>query len=455
MSFVSLQTGYTGLIASQVGIETASHNISNSGTDGYTRQRIDSTSRLPRLTNAGYVGTGVEVTDVRRARDEFLDARVRTGQTVLGSMVANSGLMKRAEAVLGEPDNGITVELDAVFAAFEELALNPDDHPSRITAISSLDSLASRIRRVAAGFNALEQDTATNLGLELTEVNDLLAQVADLNGAIIEASATSATPNDLLDQRDLALDSLAHKIGVSITPLTDGSVRVSLGGLSLVDGVNSSALSLDVTTFDVVHPTGRSVPPGGEIGGIQSFLQMGLPTAVAELNAFAIDLQTSFNTQHAAGFYDDTNNGAALFGSTAGVEAETLTLTMTDPDQLAASDSGGTPFPSFNGVNAQAIADLRTTVTALGGTATLGSALRTFVTNLGARTAAADRAATAQSELVGAAELAREAEHGVSLDEEMVLLVQFQRSYQAAARVITSADQALDTLINRTGIVGR
>lgn len=455
MSFVSLNTGYTGLLASQVGIETTSHNISNTGTEGYTRQRVDMVSRLPRLTDAGYVGSGVEVTDIRRARDEFLDARVRTGQTVLGAMVANSGLMKRAESVLGEPDNGITVDLDAVFAAFEELALNPDDQPSRITAIAALDSLAARVRRVANGFEALEQDTSANLGFALTEVNDLISQVADLNGAILEASASGATPNDLLDQRDLVLDTLAEKVGANITHLSDGSVRVSLGGLSLVDGVNASALSLDTTTFDITHPSGRVVPPGGEIGGTQAFLQTDLPTAVGELNDFVADLANAFNTQHAAGFYDDTTNGAALFTFTAGQEAETLTLAMTDPDQLAASDTGGTPFPSFNGVNAQAMADLRTSMSALGGTATLSAALRTFVTNLGARTAAADRAATAQGELVGSAELAREAQHGVSLDEEMVLLVQFQRSYQAAARVITTADQALDTLINRTGIVGR
>ncbi len=455
MSMQGLNTGYTGVIAAQTGIDVAGNNVANVGTDGYTRQRAEFRTRNPRLTQQGFIGTGVDTYNVTRARDAFLDARVRTGQTTLGAMVSNSGLMKRAEAVLGEPNYGISNELDDMFAAFEEVALNPSDNAAKVATITAMQSVAARVRGVALGFKKLQTDTAENLSSEIGEVNASLEEVARLNVAITEAATSTQQPNDLLDARDVVLDTLARKIGSRVIDNGDGTVRVSLNGLALVDGSNVRPISLNSTTFDLTHPNGVSLTAGGETGGVQTFLTQDIPNLLSTLNSFASDLSTAFNVQHGAGFYDATNNGTDLFAVTAGTEAETLNVVMTDSTQIAAASTGGTPFQAFNGENAQAMSDLRLSLTALGGTDTLGGSLRSFITEIGARTAGLGRSAEAQGELVAAAELARDGSQGVSLDEEMVNLVQFQRAYQAAARVMTTVDQALDTLINRTGLVGR
>jgi flagellar hook-associated protein 1 len=456
MGFAALNTAYTGLIAAQYGIDTTSHNIANADTDGYTRQRVDLKSRLPRDLPQGYVGTGVDVVDVVRARDTFLDARVRAGETVLGSMVTNADLLGRVELVLNEPDDGVSVELDGLFDAWEDLALTPDDRSARVTVIAALERVASRIRGMSGEVSDFRDDTTDSLGFELQEVNEALAAVADLNIAIADAGSSGKSPNDLLDQRDLLLDKLARKLGSNVVDNHDGTVRVSLNGMGLVDGSIARSLTLDNTTYDLVHPDGTILKAGGEIGGYQNFLQNDVPTIEQNLNDFTADLMTTFNTQHALGFYDDTNNGGALYTALAGSEAATIAVDPAlDPDTLAVADAGGTPFQTFNGVNAQAMADLRDQQTALGGTSTLAGAYRQLITDLGADVASLNRAADAQGELVAAAELSRTEQHGVSLDEEMVLLIEFQRSYQAASRVITSVDQTLDTLINRTGIVGR
>lgn len=455
MGFVGLNTAYTGLVAAQVGIDTSTHNVANTATEGYTRQRVDQVSRRPNLRPEAYIGTGTEVTDVRRARDEFLDARFRAGAVVLGSLASNANLLERAEAALGEPDNGLTVALDEVFDSFEELAISPDDEASRVSVLRALDRFAARTRSVAEDYRSIEADTAENLRFMVEEVNQTLTEVAELSDLIEEAATNGRTPNDLLDQRDRLLDELSQDVGVTVVRQGTYDVRVSLDGMALVDGVRANSLSVDPLTNDLVHSTGTVVRPGGEIGGTQQFLQQDLPTLFTRLNTFASEVTAAINTQHTAGFSDSTTPGVALFTSTVGSEAETLTTTLTDPADLAASDDGGTPFPIFNGVNAQALADLRDQLVASGGTESPGGALRSFITQLGAETATARSGADAQDELVAAAELSRDEAHGVSLDEEMVLLVQYQRAYQASARVITTVDQTLDTLINRTGVVGR
>lgn len=447
MGFIGLNTAYSGLVASQIGIDTSSHNVSNSSTPGYTRQRVDQFSRQPLLRSEGFIGQGVEVTDVRRARDEFLDARVRSGFVSLGSMLANSSLLGRAEAVLGEPEEGLTTALTDVFDAFEDLATTPDDRAARVTVIETLEQFAGRSRNLAGALDRLAEDTAENLSYLVDEVNQLLGEVGQVNQAILEAVTSGQTPNDLLDIRDRLLDEVTRKAGVNVIGQGEWGVRVSLNGMALVDGVNVSSLTLDNTTYEVSHPTGVTLSPGGELGGTQQFLQGGLVDLRNDLNTFVGNMVTSLNTQHAAGFSDTGVSGTDLFTVTPGAELMSIAVATTDPDAIAASSADGTPFPALNGINAQTIADLRD--------GALPSELNTIVTELGARVATSRRAAEAQDELVAAAEQTRDGAHGVSLDEEMVLLVQYQRSYQAAARVLTTVDATLDTLINRTGLVGR
>jgi flagellar hook-associated protein 1 FlgK len=152
---------------------------------------------------------------------------------------------------------------------------------------------------------------------------------------------------------------------------------------------------------------------------------------------------------------DGTTQGGDLLTFTAGNAARTLASAITDPADLAVSSDPGPPFPAFNGTNAQALADLRTGFVAAGGTDTLDGSARALAIDLGAQVAAADRTVETQRALSAAADLARDAQHGVSLDEELVLLTEAQHAYGAAGRLMTAIDEALDTLINHTGLVGR
>ncbi len=452
--FVSLNTALTALRAARVRIDTAAGNVANAATPGYTRRRVELVPAPSYLSAEGWMGGGVDVAAIARTRDLFLDARVRGGQDLLGQLSVRAELLQRAEAALAEPDQGISAPLAELWAAFEELALSPTSSGTRITVLNALRDVTARIRAVAGAWDALERDAATTLQTRVDEVNDLLRSVADVNRAIV-ATPTGQPDGTLLDQRDALVDRLAVLIGARAIPQEDGTVRVSVGGMGLVDGTVATTVQL-TASFDLVDAaTGASLAPGGEIGGYRRFLLEDLPSLRADLDAFAQDLAEALNAQHQAGWVSDSTPGGALLSYTPGDAARTLQVAISDPSQLAASSQPGPPFPAFNGENARALAGLRTALAASGGTDTLGGAARALAVGLGATVAGALRATETQRQLTAAAELARQGEHGVSLDEEMTALIEARHAFDAAARLMSVVDEALDVLINRTGLVGR
>jgi flagellar hook-associated protein 1 FlgK len=190
-----------------------------------------------------------------------------------------------------------------------------------------------------------------------------------------------------------------------------------------------------------VLPSG-SAGPGGELGAVTEVLTTTLPAYRAGLDAVAADLAASVNAQQAAGFDASGAAGAPLFSYDPLVGAASLQVAITDPSKLAASSVGG---GALDGANA----DLLSRV------GTYPDAYQRLVNGLGTDVAALDRRTANQTSLSGALDDAREQQAGVNLDEETVNMVSAQRAYEAAARLMTTIDEVLDTLINRTGLVGR
>ena len=451
--FSALHVALSGLRAAQLAMDTASHNVSNANTPGFTRQRVDLASRYPRMTPDGQLGMGVKVTDITRIRDAFLDARFRSSIAAHHSMETRSAFLDRAELVLAEPDMGISSELGRLFDAFEDLALNPPDTSSRISVIEQLGALTGRINETASGLNKLSQDAVTAIRATIDEINSIATQIADLNVAILDASTDVGTPNDLMDQRDVLVDRLAELTGATAALEDNGSVRVSIGGISLVSGALARPLSYDETTGQVLHASGVAVVPGGELRGMHLAVTEDIPALMGQLDTFVVNLVDQINTIHGAGFLPGGGAGGDLLSYDPSAPSLSLTVAITDPADLATAGSAGPPYPTFDGSIADQLADLRTAPVVAG--RSLLDSYRAFVTVLGQEASTARMSADTQAGLASAAEIARTSSHGVSVDEEMVNLIEFQRMYEAAARVITTVDQALDTVINRMGVVGR
>jgi flagellar hook-associated protein 1 len=455
MSIRGLNTGYSGLTAARVGIETASNNIANANTEGYTRQRVSFATNLPTSFTFGEIGNGVHIVDIARTRDAFLDDRVRGATSALEALQTRTDLLSRAESTLGEPEFGVSAQLDALWDSFEELSIDPTSRGSQVEVVHRLESVASRIRQITTEVDALGDSTRSAISGRIDEVNALASQVAELNEAINRAGL-DGTPNALYDRRDLAMDRLVALTGARSRIDDDGMAHLSLNGLSLVLGLNSNEISFDATTDTITHDvSGVALTLSGTIGGQQQFLVEDVPAVRTSLSTMASELADAVNTQHILGFSDSGVPGGALFSYSALDPAATLAVIIADPSDLASSDTDGVPFPLHNGENVMRLAELRTSLSASGGTETLGGVARALVADVGSRVATARDSADSQLDLATAARLSRETEHGVSLDEEMVDLMRFQQAYAAAARVITTADAALDILVNRTGLVGR
>lgn len=446
MGFSGINTSYTAIRAAQAAINTTSHNIANATTEGFTRQSVQLGSRPAHESYGGWIGSGVDTLDISRQRDSFLDDRARAELNLLGQYEVRDRLLGQAETRFGELDAGIDVALSGLFASLEEWSLHPDQSPSRQTVLGAMDNVAARLRATTEGLQAMSKASVTSIEDLVSQVNGKVDAIAKLNREIVAASGNGSA-NDLLDARDRLVDDLSRTAGVTVIPGKEGAIRISIGGLTLVDNGEVSHLTAN-PDGTVTHPDGP-VKLGGEIGGHQRFLTQDLPSMIASLDTLATNLANAFNSQNAAGFRMDGSPGGDLFDASGG--AANFTMIATSPSDLAAA--GTNPPAAFDGANAAALASLRTAD--VGGAGSLLSQFRNTITAVGVSAARADLDLRGQRALENTASVARESAHGVNLDEEMANLITFQRSLEAAARVMSAMDEALATLINRTGVVGR
>ena len=258
--FNALYTALSALQASQAGIDTASHNISNVSTEGFTRQRVDVRTRRPHTLPFGQIGNGVEIVDITRARDAHMDARVRAGSATLSGLEVRSDVLARLETVMNEPHAGISTALSELWSSFEEWSLDPPANAPRLSVLNALNNVTSEIHIIENGWQAAAAQAGDELSARVDEFNELLQQVADLNQATLESTAQTGTPNDLLDRRDVVIDRLSALAGVTATPETHGTVRVSLNGMQLVGNDFVSNPSTETPACDR-HLA--STPPGG------------------------------------------------------------------------------------------------------------------------------------------------------------------------------------------------
>jgi flagellar hook-associated protein 1 FlgK len=306
----------------------------------------------------------------------------------------------------------------------------------------------------ATNLDTVAREQADQLTKLVSSVNSMTSELADLNYAIVNGVVGGLPVNDLLDRRDVLAMKISEAVGGTISTTDDGSISIAIYGSNLVNRNQAEPLQVGLSGGQtVIQWTNKGTPPPtvgvstGTANGLLTAINTTMPTWQAKLDAVAAALAAKVNTQQAAGYDLDGNAGAAMFS---GVTARTITMTLTDPRQVAASayaPVGGSV--SLDGTNADAMSN----------TAMLADSpdvlYQNLVNALGVVVQASTQGVSSLNSVVSNIDAQRESNSGVNLDEEMTNLLSYQRAYEAAGRMMSAVDSALDTLINRTGMVGR
>ena len=354
-----LNIGSSALAAAQASIATTSHNIANVNTAGYSRQEAVLQTAGGQYTGSGFFGNGVQVDTVRRIYDAFLaKASQSASATSQADQVRAQGL-NALDSLFADPDTGVGAAVDALFSAAGDLAARPSDLSTRQAFVSSAASLATRLSSLGSQIVSQQADADTQLKTDATQVNSQIADIARLNGQIALAQSTGQAPNDLLDQRDAALQTLNSLIETHSVAQSDGTINLfTANGAPLLVGSSASQLNavpdpsdashlaLSLTVAGQTQWMDRSSLGGGALGGLITLRDVDLQSALDETGRLAQVISSAVNGQQALGVDMNGQPGAPIFSTPSpqtipdsrNTGAATLSASIVDASALQARD---------------------------------------------------------------------------------------------------------------------
>jgi flagellar hook-associated protein 1 len=443
------------LTANQGALDIVGKNITSASLPGYVRRRPLLESQVVGRDGPG----GVAFKGPERVVDRFVEARLLQESSLYGAAELRAeGLMGLEASLSPSGGGGVGARLSAFFGAVTDLASSPADPTKRSAFLSRAEEVAGAFRTAAEGLAARRQDLLGKAGGVAQEINDRLAQIAELNVQIAEATGLGDPAPDLHDRRELLLRETSERIPVQLVREPNGSVSVLSSGTALVTGREHSVLSVSTDAqqnllIQAARANGVTVDitsrvDGGQLGGLREARDRDIPALSSDLDQLAFDLADAMNTVHASGFGKDGGTGRPLFEPPGGVSGAAKNLSISSlmagqPDRVAASASLA-EIPGGNGA-ALALAGLASQALGPGGTpaarfAALGG-------KLGGLQVTADNAVALRSDTLGMVETLREQASGVSIEEEMVDLTRYQRAFEASMKVLRVADELLEGLI--------
>ncbi len=532
----------SGVQAHQQGLATTAHNIANINTKGFSRQQVVLENARPA---EGVIGSGVQVGQIRRTIDTFLENQLTAEHEDLGFITSKHTLLVQADGVVTETDNsGLSHSVTEFFNALRDVTTNPESPIQRTVLLAKGQTLSAEFVKQAEAFNQIRLNANQELLRHVETVNGLAVRIASLNDDIFRAESSGRDALDLRDQRAVLINEAAELVDIEQVQLRDG-VGINVGGQLLVAGNHANALS---TVPDADNPPMSDVAfvrsngsafaissklQGGKIGGLLQVRDVEVTGFQDRVDRLAATLINEFNQQHQVGYAldgttsnsffssiapsapvpSDTNSGTAVGTSVAITDPTLLTfqnyevqfssasaysvvdttsgttvttgtytsgaainfdgldvvltgtaatddvysvdahqgaaqrfgLAVTDVDKIAASSTAlGAPG---NNVNALALVNLHTSRQTTLDNLTLNDYQTITAGNVGSVTREAELLLNSTTLEFGQIQGLRESVSGVSLDEELTNLLSFQRSFEASARLITVADDLMQTLL--------
>lgn len=461
---MGLYIGINALKAQQRALDVTGHNIANANTPGYSRQRAELTTTEPytmpsmySFAGAGQVGTGVQVSQIVRLRDSFIDERIQDTSANLGEWQQRANTLHEIETILGEPsDEGLRGALDKFWSSLQTLHNDADDGACRAAVRESGEVLADVFQSLRSQLSEVQKALDGSFQNKVTEVNTTAQKIADLNKLISQITSRGENPNDLMDERDLLIDKLSGLVNVNVSIDTRSRANITIGGFSLVSGTEYSELETvqnqakgGLTEVRWKDTRNSLQVEGGEIAGIYHSRDNVVADYIEKLDDIARSLVTEFNKVHQKGFGLNNSTGIQFF---TGTDASNIKISdqITDKtnglNNIAAGLAVNSPADGRNALNLSAV--LHSGILS-GSKETINDYWGGMIAQLGIDGQRAQRMEDGHQAVKDSLDTQRSSVSGVSLDEEMSNMIIFQHAYNAAAKLISTQSEMLDTLVNK------
>ena len=324
-----LNVGARALLANQVALQTAGHNIANVNTPGYSRQTVVLQTVQGQFTGGGYIGQGVDVQTILRNQSELLTRQSATAGSVQSSDIVRAERLRQLQEVFSGGTAGLGAAINDMMNAFSDVVSAPTDITARTVVLTRMDETASRMRAAADRINEIQYTVTEQLQSSITAVNSLAGQMASVNEQIARAKGNGQTPNDLLDQRDQIIRDINQYVQTTQIPADDGTVGLFVAGSQpLVLGTTATSLSIDdATAFPgsgqiklffnrpgaPAVEMDENVLGGGSMSGLLRFNNNDLAEGRNLLGRMAMAIGMTMNDQHNLGLTLDGALGKDLF----------------------------------------------------------------------------------------------------------------------------------------------
>lgn len=316
-TFSGLNTMVNGIYTQRLGLNTVGHNISNSNTEGYSRQTAHAaatpSSEVYTLAGASQVGNGSTVTSVIRARDIYADRQYWKENSTDGYYNGKANNYAKIESIFNDSDNsGVQDAMEKFYQAWQDCSTTASSDTSRQNVINAGQNFAQSLQIAAKQTKEQIDSLYDDISLSVVKMNRLMGQVVELNKNIAGIEATGAHANDLRDQRDLIVDQLTSMTDITVYESANGMYTLVSNGTTLVNGITKVDLEMSApknnTTYSLsdydimIKQTGTVYTPGnGELKAQFEAVaeDKGYIDQVANMAAFMF---TTMNDQHKAGY---------------------------------------------------------------------------------------------------------------------------------------------------------
>jgi flagellar hook-associated protein 1 FlgK len=444
------------LTAQQLGLEVTGNNIANVNTAGYARRTIDFAAVKPESSLSA--GNGVEVQGIRSIRDRLLERRVLEEVPSEGRSQQLAEILQVVESGIGTTGQSIDGRLTEMFGSFSRLADAPTSAVARADVLNTADELAQAFHEMAGRFADAQRQADARVRGTVEEINSLADQIRALNDSMSASGPEGRLA--LQDQMSNLLRSLNTLVNVDVVPREDGGVDITVGsGRALVIGDRTyriEAVSQPPNGFAAVQAGGIDITSelrGGRLVGAIDARDTNIPDYLTRLDTLAYELVNQVNAIHQGGFDQLGNTNQNFFTPLASADGAARLIEI---DPAVAGDSRLIAAAGVNEIGdntvAKELANLRDALVLEGNSATLIDSWSHLAFRVGRDTRAAMDGLKAQQDIVEQIDALRDSVSGVSLDEEAVQMIKFQRAYEANARFFSTIDQTLTILFS---IVGR